>query len=193
MKVIKLLMYLFVSLLLLSGCNEMIDTEHEQSLGMMPLSEEDITGKPVTEEDLLVYFKSNDLKIYDYKLISRYSALVLEVKNGYEVSTYIIHRLQNGELEAENGIITTQCYGQDVFVKVSNGYLATVILESGRQREIEELRLIALDGEGQVHKEIIDINNRQGILIPLPKWNYVYGNVNFIGRNNYFEEKEFRM
>ncbi|MGZ9584019.1 hypothetical protein [Paenibacillus marinisediminis] len=193
MKVIKILMYILVSLFLLSGCNEMIDTEYEQNLGEVPLAEEDTTGKPITEEELLGYIKSNGLEVFDYKIISRYAALVLEVENGNEVSTYIIHRLQNGELESENGIITNECYGQDVFVKVSNGYLAAVILESGKQKKIEELRLIALDGEGQVHKENIMINDRQGLLIPLPKWDYVYGRVHFIGSEDYYEEKDFRM
>lgn len=159
-------------------------------LGDLPADEDYESVAAISDEDIKQYILDGKLEILDYKLISKYKAVVLEVR-GEETSVYTLQRSRNGKLKGEDVTYWTDADEEGFSAKRGYGFVGIVVHEKGQSHEIEYSIVNTSYNQGEVKKEKVTFDaGKFGLLVKLPTANAA-GTVYFYGKNGYSHEVRF--
>jgi Copper amine oxidase N-terminal domain. len=161
----------------------------ETWMGEKPMEEEDLSGVAITDDDIRHFFKQNDISAVDFKIVSKYAAVVLELDDSESSSVYALERLRNGELGTGLSIVS-RADEEGVTVKRTNGFVAIAVLNSAKDREFEYCIVKTYDDNGEAVKEKFSFEKKQGILAPL-NGEKTIGTVTFYGKKGFTHEVFF--
>jgi hypothetical protein len=162
--------------------------EWAERIGEYPVEWDDKSAKAITEEELKAFIEDNKLPIVDYKIDSKYEAVVLEVR-GDEASTYSIQRLRNGKLGQENMMISVGEDEEGISYKRSHGYMSVVIYDKAKEHRIDSC-VISVYNKGETKKLKFDIGDKRGYLLPLSD-GVTTGLINLYGEDGFVYEEIF--
>ena len=160
----------------------------EAWMGEQPMDPEDASGAAISDEELNLYFKENNLSVVDYEIVSKYTAVVLTI-NGSESSVFAVERLRNGELGYELSI-GSSADEEGVSVHRTHGFVSIAVYEGAKEHEIEYCVINTYYNKGEVKKEKLNFDGKQGFLVPLPGTDAA-GTVTFYGKNGFIHEVRF--
>ncbi len=159
-------------------------------LGDLPADENYESVAAISDADIKQYILDGKLDILDYKLVSKYKAVVLEVR-GEETSVYAILRSRNGKLKSEDVTYWTEADEEGFSAKRGYGFVGVVVHEKGQSHEIEYGIVNTYYNQGEVKKEKVTFDTGKfGLLVKLPTANAA-GTVYFYGKNGYSHEVRF--
>jgi len=159
-------------------------------LGDLPADEDYEAVAAISDEDIKQYILDGKLDILDYKLVSKYKAVVLEVR-GEETSVYAILRSRNGKLKSEDVTYWTDADEEGFSAKRGYGFVGIVVHEKGQSHEIDYGIVNTYYNQGEVKKEkVVFDSGKFGLLVKLPTANAA-GTVYFYGKNGYSHEVRF--
>ncbi|WP_182302572.1 stalk domain-containing protein [Cohnella cholangitidis] len=162
--------------------------EWEAQMGEYPVYWDDKSAKPITDEELQAYIEENKLPIVDYKIDSKYKAIVLEVKE-HETSTYAIHRLRNGKLGKDDIMVGTKENEYGFAFQKFNGYLSIVLFDKAKLLEIHSC-VVSIYDNRQTKKLKVEIGDKRGYLLRIGE-EVSSGLVNLKGKDGYTYEEIF--
>jgi len=162
----------------------------EDWLGELPAEEAYETVEAITDEEIAQYIRDKKLNILDYKHLSDYKTLVLEVR-GDEMSAYAIQRTRNGNLKSEDVTYWTKADAKGFFVKRFGGYVGIAVHDQAVEYEIAYAVVNFFDLQGKAEPEKVTFEpGQKGKLIKLPA-NITSGIVRFYGQESYLHESRF--
>lgn len=162
--------------------------EWAEWVGEYPVEWDEEAAKAITEEELKAYIAERKLPIVDYKLVSKYEAVVLEVRED-EASTYSIQRLRNGKLGQENMMISVGEDEEGISFKRSHGYMSVVVYDKAKGHRITSC-VISVSNKGETKKLKFDIGDQRGYLLPLSE-GITSGLINLYGEDGFVYEEIF--
>ncbi len=160
----------------------------EEWMGEKPMDEDDASGAAITDEELNLYFKQENLFVIDYEIVSKYTAVV-STMNGSESLVFAVERLKNGGLGYESAI-GTSANEEGISVHRTHGFVSIVVYESAKEHEIEYCVIKTFLGKGEVKEEKLLFEDKQGFLVRMPE-REVAGTVTFYGKNGFIHESRF--
>jgi len=164
--------------------------EWQSWLGDLPADEDYETVAAISEDEMKRYIDEGKLEILDYKLVSKYKAVVLEIR-GEEASVYAVLRSRNGKLKSEDVTYWTDADAEGFSAKRGYGFVGLVIHETGQPRGIEYGIVNTYFNQGEVKKEKVTFEpGKNGLLVKLPTASAA-GTVYFYGKNGYSHEVRF--
>lgn len=157
-------------------------------MGEKPIEEDDPSGAAITEEELKRYFAEENRPVEDYKILSRYSAAVLELEDD-GILVYGVDRLRNGSLGAGGVGIHSGADEEGFSVHRTHGVVGLAVHDQAMKHEIE-YAVVSFYDQGHVQEVKLEFEGRQGFLVPQPAPNAV-GIVTFYGKNGFIHEARF--
>lgn len=159
-------------------------------LGELPANEAYESVPAITDAELVKFIQDQALAIPDYKLLSKYKAIVLEVR-GEESSVYAVQRTRNGKLKSEDVTYWTDADEDGFSAKRAYGFVGVVVHEKAQAHEIGYGIVNTYYNEGEVKKEKVTFEGgKTGLLVKLPAASAA-GTVYFYGNKGYSHEVRF--
>ncbi|GGD86603.1 stalk domain-containing protein [Paenibacillus nasutitermitis] len=136
-------------------------------LSEYPLPDDDLSGNAITEEEIDTYIAQRNTSIVDYAVISKYSAVVLQITD-LDVSMFLIQRLKNGGFGEESVRYGVDMPEDGLTVSSYGDYLGIGIHDNAAKANIDSVEVIYRGEQGKLSDSTYPVGNKPGFLIPMP-------------------------